>query len=568
MNKIRSIVLHFILIFFVHNQGLLANALVSHQPQTMGSKENATLPSQQPYSSTPYPQSSLMVSLQPQVLTQELPRFIPSTPKTNIPSPSSSQFSKSGNIQSSDSSQLSSLCDKSDIYCELNSSLQTRIEITQKTTSGLTNNIDIIDLKETGSQVNPLQLELQTNTALQSREYDDYESATENLDYLEEYREYKDYLSKSSQTPEYHWCLLGLSGNMTIVRKRHAEFIKYLRMNVASLIHSSYENVIFNGITYSPEILVNISLDWNIAENNYKIMKKLAENNDTILDLSGTHYTVTSFRDSDSILTPKPIETRLNPREVEALIYMAVGASIAFVLSSSILFVVCHFIRKQELERDREKLLENPPKSSSSDNNLIYRRYRDPPKLIYSKAFTNDLNSCSTSQNYTPLDDNLFPVHLEDDFVPRFLQSESDGGNSEPSPPVQSMPNSAEVSSLIIEDARDQHYLGPLPDERTSLVQSFSPDLVNKKRRLTTTAPRPPSRNSSVSARPHSSAATLSYLSSPGCTLSLPAPHNVEQSFVPSSPPGHIDTPPQQVIDQHVRLVFQDLGLNSDVDYN
>ena len=130
------------------------------------------------------------------------------------------------------------------------------------------------------------------------------------------------------------------------------------------------------------------------------------------------------------------------------------------------------------------------------------------------------------------------------------------------------MPNSAEVSSLIIEDARDQHYLGPLPDERTSLVQSFSPDLVNKKRRLTTTAPRPPSRNSSVSARPHSSAATLSYLSSPGCTLSLPAPHNVEQSFVPSSPPSHIDTPPQQVIDQHVRLVFQDLGLNSDVDYN
>ena len=100
----------------------------------MGSKENATLPSQQPYSSTPYPQSSLMVSLQPQVLTQELPRFIPSTPKTNIPSPSSSQFSKSGNIQSSDSSQLSSMCDKSDIYCELNSSLQTRIEIRESGT--------------------------------------------------------------------------------------------------------------------------------------------------------------------------------------------------------------------------------------------------------------------------------------------------------------------------------------------------------------------------------------------------------------------------------------------------
>lgn len=39
------------------------------------------------------------------------------------------------------------------------------------------------------------------------------------------------------------WCLLAISGNATIVKLRRNDFVKYLKMNVASLVGSDYDYV-------------------------------------------------------------------------------------------------------------------------------------------------------------------------------------------------------------------------------------------------------------------------------------------------------------------------------------
>ena len=69
------------------------------------------------------------------------------------------------------------------------------------------------------------------------------------------------------------WCLLGISGNATIVKIRRNDFVKYLKMNVASLIGSEYDFVRVTSISYTPQVLVNVSLHWN-EDTEPKIIKK------------------------------------------------------------------------------------------------------------------------------------------------------------------------------------------------------------------------------------------------------------------------------------------------------
>ena len=124
------------------------------------------------------------------------------------------------------------------------------------------------------------------------------------------------------------WCLLAMSGNATIVKLRRNDFVKYLKMNVASLVGSEYDFVRVTSISYTPYVLVNVSLDWNEA-NEPRIIKSLgnlASHNDTLLDLSGEHFNLTDFLPASSLLSPKalsPLEERdaaaaaKHPRQVK-----------------------------------------------------------------------------------------------------------------------------------------------------------------------------------------------------------------------------------------------------------
>ena len=127
------------------------------------------------------------------------------------------------------------------------------------------------------------------------------------------------------------WCLLGISGNATIVKIRRNDFVKYLKINVASLIGSEYDFVRVTSISYTPQVLVNVSLHWN-EDTEPKIIKslgRLALHNDTLLDLSGEHFNLTDFLPASALLSPKalsPLEegdaaaAAADPRQVRGFV--------------------------------------------------------------------------------------------------------------------------------------------------------------------------------------------------------------------------------------------------------
>ena len=123
-------------------------------------------------------------------------------------------------------------------------------------------------------------------------------------------------------------CLI--SGNATIVKLRRNDFVKYLKINVASLIGSEYDFVRVTSISYTPQVLVNVSLHWN-ENTEPKIIKslgRLALHNDTLLDLSGEHFNLTDFLPASALLSPKalsPLEegdaaaAAADPRQVSCI---------------------------------------------------------------------------------------------------------------------------------------------------------------------------------------------------------------------------------------------------------
>ena len=64
-------------------------------------------------------------------------------------------------------------------------------------------------------------------------------------------------------------------------------------MNVASMTGSEYDQVVVNSIVYTPHLIINASLDWSEERGKRIInaMTALSKHNETLLDLSGIHYT-------------------------------------------------------------------------------------------------------------------------------------------------------------------------------------------------------------------------------------------------------------------------------------
>ena len=233
------------------------------------------------------------------------------------------------------------------------------------------------------------------------------------------------------------------------------------------------------------------------------VLGDLASRNDTLFDLSGTHYNITSFIPSSEIMAPKPVDliddeskiraTSLDPEEVEALIYMSVGAAIAFLITASLMFAVCQCIAKPKPRKgvsgsasDRQLI-----RSEDSNGALFSSQYSleefpsgrrrannsQQPKMIYSRSFSNGLSHQHQQQHphqgryrqqhhhhhhhhnhnrrcYTPIDDNLAPLASfeEEDFIPKFVHYHDTRSDILPPPPP---PRRATVDTSAAEDSLD-----------------------------------------------------------------------------------------------------------------
>ena len=257
-----------------------------------------------------------------------------------------------------------------------------------------------------------------------------------------------------------------MAGNKSEVMRRKDDFMRYFRMNVASMTGSEYDQVVVNSIVYTPHLIINASLDWS-DERGKRIVKtitSLAKHNETLLDLSGIHYNVTDFNTAETLMAPKPIgpymvgsgigfksadvanndgEVSINTsdgveaKEIEMMIYTGVGMVIAFLLTASLFFAICQCVHKRPTgalinnernERKENRLSRHHELQSNSDSNdrrnsfdlaeydgrikngLMASDERNdtmkrPPNLIYSQDFSHSLNSCDPRMVYTPMTD-------------------------------------------------------------------------------------------------------------------------------------------------------------------
>ena len=86
-------------------------------------------------------------------------------------------------------------------------------------------------------------------------------------------------------------------------------------MNLASLTGSQYEQVTINSLTYSPSLTLNLSLLAGVTEGQLGVLRSLADSQDTLLELSGTPFSLTTFHTSTSLLMPKTVRARDSQRE-------------------------------------------------------------------------------------------------------------------------------------------------------------------------------------------------------------------------------------------------------------
>ncbi|KAI5753125.1 hypothetical protein M8J77_023695 [Diaphorina citri] len=144
------------------------------------------------------------------------------------------------------------------------------------------------------------------------------------------------------------WFILQLTGNSTIVKLRQNDFIKYLKLNLAARLSVEYNEVHLNQVVLKPpQLLVNISIisstdhttsggageeyvdvvDQTVEE---APLHRLAETNDTLLELSGEEYHVVRFL---SLKSQEPMSTeershkliKDDHKDLEVFILISVG---------------------------------------------------------------------------------------------------------------------------------------------------------------------------------------------------------------------------------------------------
>jgi len=416
------------------------------------------------------------------------------------------------------------------------------------------------------------------------------------------YPENTDIKTKTSPVEEaINWFLLGLSGNTSLVHRRLPDFMNYMKINLGGLTGTDYENVKVNSVSYVPSLIVNISF---IGSYNVSQLLKLSSRNDSVLVLSSVPFYLTSFTSSADILIPKPLTNSLStPREEEALLYLGIGAVIAFVLSAGVLVSILILVTKKDRVRDKEPLI-----------GQRFSRYQDPPQIIYSENFSQGINSEKECLTFTPLDDNFLPIETEVDFVPRYIKDDdrsswlSDGSLIDNLPIDSSLENNKKqnLSAFSEECSEDAQEIdrrsqmskspfywniesqSPHPTQTPSPVPTLTPSPLpqalssqqsNGIQKTKKRPPRPPSRTDSLNPkstskqRPKSSIATTRRRSDiPIRPLSVPSPNHIRHGSILSIPCHQARRPSsssgsskmfvsQEEIDKDVDLILRNLDI-------
>ena len=310
---------------------------------------------------------------------------------------------------------------------------------------------------------------------------------------------------------------------------------------------------------------------------NYTVnqLVNLAQRNDSILVLSSIPFHLTEMTSYKDILIPKPLTNSLSTaREEEALLYLAVGAAIAFVLSAGVLVSILILVKKKDRIKDKEPLI----RQSRS-----FSRYQDPPQMIYSETFSQGIErEKERLHQFTPLDDNFVPVETEVDFVPRYIKDDEraswlsegsilDTSGCKHKKNLSTFSDDGSDIVTIENDRRSQLSRSPFywtlesqSPTPTITDKGQSPQQSNKKK-----PPRPPSRTDSLNPRSTKKARPKSSISQrtgvqpdiPTRRLSVPVPTHL--SGLP--PPSPVFPPAPALSQQEIDIDVDSILRNMDI---
>jgi hypothetical protein len=159
------------------------------------------------------------------------------------------------------------------------------------------------------------------------------------------------------------WFLLALSGNETIAKLRRDDFIKYVRVNVASRLSMQYDEVKVLKLQLSPRILMNISIASSLKS---PVMALLAADTAPLLELSGEEYIIAPLEDpatAEHQTGVVPTSPEGSQDDLEAAVCALAGGACALAAGAALL--VAAIFRRQrprnEIHINRVETLRLPP---------------------------------------------------------------------------------------------------------------------------------------------------------------------------------------------------------------
>ncbi|KAK8732398.1 hypothetical protein OTU49_007073, partial [Cherax quadricarinatus] len=184
----------------------------------------------------------------------------------------------------------------------------------------------------------------------------------------------------------YRWFVLVLVGNCSVIKPRMTTFVTFLKAALSAKLSIDYNDVFVPSVFCDNTFMVNISLNALKYPQVEVRLRKLAEANTTLLEISEEIFYL------EKILTKRSDEEEPNfqtiikkPDDVELVIYIAVGCMCVFILLSVVIVMLIRLCRQDGDTLDLGK--PHPHQIIPRSLDFPIRR----PNVIYSHRFSQAL---------------------------------------------------------------------------------------------------------------------------------------------------------------------------------
>ncbi|XP_042238928.1 uncharacterized protein LOC121877310 [Homarus americanus] len=146
----------------------------------------------------------------------------------------------------------------------------------------------------------------------------------------------------------YRWFVLVLDGNCSVIKQRMTTFVTFLKAALSAKLTVDYNDVYVPSVFCDNTFMVNISLDIHQFPQVEVRLRKLAEANTTLLEISEEIFyleKILTKRTDEEDQDFQPVIKKTD--DVELVIYIAVGCMCVFILLSVVIVMLIRVCRQE-----------------------------------------------------------------------------------------------------------------------------------------------------------------------------------------------------------------------------